>query len=33
MELARITVPATMEKIRRKQAAKPKHSPLPEHVE
>lgn len=29
-ELARINVPATIEKIRAKQAAKPKHSPLPE---
>jgi hypothetical protein len=29
-ELARISQPAIMEKIRRKQAAKPKHSPLPE---
>lgn len=28
-ELARISVPATMEKVRAKQAAKPKHSPLP----
>jgi hypothetical protein len=31
-ELARITEPATMERIRAKQAAKPKHSPLPEHA-
>ncbi|WP_242540132.1 hypothetical protein [Trinickia mobilis] len=31
-ELARISVPATVEKIRAKQAAKPKHSPLPEHT-
>ncbi|WP_330555403.1 hypothetical protein [Burkholderia multivorans] len=29
-ELARISVPAIVEKIRAKQAAKPKHSPLPE---
>lgn len=29
-ELARISVPAVMEKIRAKQAAKPKHSPLPQ---
>ncbi|WP_419687221.1 hypothetical protein ACN22W_08225 [Burkholderia theae] len=29
-ELARITVPETIAKIRAKQAAKPKHSPLPE---
>jgi hypothetical protein len=28
-ELARINVPAIMEKVRAKQAAKPKHSPLP----
>jgi hypothetical protein len=31
-ELARISVPETVAKIRAKQAAKPKHSPLPEHV-
>lgn len=31
-ELARISTPATMDKIRAKQAAKPKHSPLPEAV-
>ncbi|NPT59686.1 hypothetical protein GNZ13_35315 [Paraburkholderia sp. 5N] len=29
-ELARISVPETVAKIRAKQAAKPKHSPLPE---
>lgn len=29
-ELSRISAPATMEKIRAKQAAKPKHSPLPQ---
>jgi len=31
-ELCRISQPDTMEKIRAKQAAKPKHSPLPEHA-
>jgi hypothetical protein len=31
-ELARITRPDVMEKVRAKQAAKPKHSPLPEVV-
>jgi len=32
-ELARISVPEIVLKIRAKQAAKPKHSPLPQHVE
>lgn len=31
-ELDRINNPFTLEKIRAKQAAKPKHSPLPEHI-
>lgn len=31
-ELTRISIPAVMEKVRAKQAAKPKHSPLPESV-
>ena len=29
VELARISVPETMARVRAKQAAKPKHSPLP----
>ncbi len=32
-ELKRISTPEIIEKIRRKQATKPKHSPLPENVE
>lgn len=33
VELARISVPEIVVKIRAKQAAKPKHSPLPEHAQ
>jgi hypothetical protein len=33
VELARISQPEIIEKIRAKQAAKPKHSPLPEHYD
>lgn len=33
VELARISVPETVAKIRAKQAAKPKHSPLPGHAQ
>ena len=32
LELSRITVPEIMENIRKKQAAKPKHSPLPQKI-